>query len=291
MARAGATKFAARDAWRRENDDALRAACKVSKVRYPDALNVLNTLTTRAKPDGLVSESVAQLAEATGVGDAQVKRALDALTAVGVLQTVTRGRSSGAGGGKGRPSIRGLSFLTVIEAATGDPEGLGITQNDSALKRERQRTKEGMTAHSGALPHGCNPSTELTTTLARDADAEPAAGACGVGANTHKGHPALKRWEYELCNAVAQRLVMTAGSRVKKPDAWKRTVIFQAVYPALLDLQTQYERLHEMTRQDDAWPELVTVLACRAEGKGEAPSGQAWEALQPYRFALAASDD
>jgi len=190
MARAGASKYAALDAWRRENDDALRAACKLSKVRMSDCLHVLEILTKRAKPDGRSSESIAQLAQTTDVGESQVKRALDALTAVGVLQTVTRGRSSGAGGGKGRPSVRVLSFLTVIEAATGDPEGLGITQNDRALMRDRPRTNERMTAHLSALPHGLS-STELPTTLARDADAEPATGAYGVGVDKHKGHPAL----------------------------------------------------------------------------------------------------
>lgn len=290
MARAGASKFAARDAWRRENDDALRAACKVSKVRYPDALNVLNTLTTRAKPDGLVSESVAQLAEATGVGDAQVKRALDALTAVGVLQTVTRGRSSGAGGGKGRPSIRGLSFLTVIEAATGDPEGLGITQNDSALKRERQRTNEGMTAHSGALPHGLS----STETPQAAANAEPAAGDREGGNDAHKGQgqPACSRWQATVCMATAERLYahdeQNGRTRSVRDPVRVKHGKADKVLPHLIDLQLRYARLHEMTRQDDAWPELLTVLACLTTG--EAPSGQAWEALRPYRLALAASD-
>ncbi len=287
MARAGATKYAAHDAWRRENDDALRAACKLSKVRMSDCLHVLEILTKRAKPDGRSSESIAQLAQTTDVGESQVKRALDALTAVGVLQTVTRGRSSGAGGGKGRPSVRVLSFLTVIEAATGDPEGLGITQNDRALMRDRPRTNERMTAHLSALPHGLS-STELPTTLARDADAEPATGAYGVGVDTHKGHPALSGWEAQVCDAAAEQLAAGAGGRVKNRDAWKRTVIRKAVHPALVGLQARYPRLDGLTPRDSAWHELVTVLTCLATE--EAPSETTWEALRPYKLALVASD-
>lgn len=287
MARAGATKYAAHDAWRRENDDALRAACKLGKVRMSDCLHVLEILTKRAKPDGLSSESVSQLAQATDIGTAQVRRALDALNAVGVLQTVKRGRSSGAGGGRGLPSVRVLSFMAVTEAATGDPEGLGITQNERALMRDRPRTNEGMSAHLSALPHGLS-STELPTTLARDADAEPATGANGVGVDTHKGHPALSGWEAQVCNAAAERVAVSAGGRVKNRDKWKRTVIHDAVHPALVGLRARYPRLDGLTPRDSAWGELVTVLACLATE--EAPSETTWEALSPYKLALAASD-
>lgn len=288
MARAGASKFAALDAWQRDNRDALTAACKASRVRYSDTVGILRLLTQRAKPDGQVSESVAQLSEATGVGDAQVRRALDALTGIGVLQTLKQGRSGGAGGGKGRPSVRRLSFLTVIEAATGNADGLGITQNERALNQEWARTTEGMSAHSGALPHG-NTTTEPPTTPARDADAERAAGNRGGVLHTKQGqtHDA---WKRTVEAAVAKRLLDTQGGRIRDPEAWKRTVASTTVRPLVQELQTHYARLHELTPRDDAWHELITVLACQADGKGEAPSDQAWDALRPYRLALAAGD-
>lgn len=293
MARAGASKFDQRDAWRRDNADALRAACTVSRARYSDALNVLNALTARAKPDGRVSESVAQVVEVTGVTEAQVRRALDALTAVGALETVERGRSSGAGGGKGRPSVRVLLFMTVIEAATGDPEGLGITQNDRALMRDRPRTNEGMSAHLSALPHGLS-STELPTPVARDADAEPAAGNREGGNDAHKGkeQPPCSRWEAMVCTATAERLYAHderngRTKSVRDPEAVKRSKA-NTVLPHLRALQTRYARLDGLTHRDSAWPELLTVLACMTTG--ESATLTTWEALDPYRLALAASD-
>jgi hypothetical protein len=74
---------------------------------------------------------------------------------------------------------------------------------------------------------------------------------------------------------------------VRDPDAVKRTKA-RAVLPHLIDLQGRYARLPEITRGSSDWHELVTVLACLTTG--EAPSEQAWEALRPYRLALAAGD-
>jgi len=74
---------------------------------------------------------------------------------------------------------------------------------------------------------------------------------------------------------------------VRDPDAVKRSKA-DKVLPHLRELQTRYARLHEITPRDSAWPELLTVLACLTAG--EAASDQAWEALRPYRLALAAGD-
>ena len=96
MARAGAHKFAALDAWLRDNGDTLDAACH--GLIAPDrAVSILRTLTQRAT-DGRCDQTLQQLATATRMSLDQVRRALHALTAVGVLLTITPPRSGGRGG-------------------------------------------------------------------------------------------------------------------------------------------------------------------------------------------------
>ncbi len=286
MARAGASKFAARDAWLRDHGDALDAAC--GGLIAPDrAVAVLSILTQRAT-DGRCDPTVQQLATATRLTVDQVRRALQALTAVGVLQTVTPARSGGRGGGKGRAPVRSISYL--IEAATGDADGLGISQNDRAVNQEWQRNKSGMTAQSAAHPYGLVP----TDNPPAAADAEPAAGDREGGNDAHveQGQPACSRWQATVCTATAERMYahdeQNGRTRsVRDPEAVRRAKAGK-VLRHLIDLQLRYARLHEITPRDDAWPELLTVLACLTAD--EAASDQAWEALRPYRLALAASD-
>jgi len=287
MARPGASKKAARDAWRRKHEADLRAACKASGVRYSDALNLLNLLTDRAKPGGRVSESVAQIAEATGIKLSQVPRALDALKRVGVLVTIRHSRSAGAGGGKGRPPVRQLSFLAVIEAATGDADGLGITQNDRALEQHSPRTNGRMTTHLSAYPHGVT----STDTPTRAANAEPATGANEGETDAPKGQ-GLTDWQIMVCQAVAAEMYALdeangRTARVINPHAVRKGKA-RLVVPELAELQAQYPRLDEITPSDAAWPELLTVLACNTRGDAnDCASPQAWAALDPYRLVRA----
>lgn len=286
MARAGASKFAARDAWLRDHGGALDAAC--SGLIAPDrAVAVLTILTQRAI-DGRCDPTVQQIATATRLTVDQVRRALQALTAIGVLQTVTPARSGGRGGGKGRAPVRAISYL--IEAATGDADGLGITQNDRAINQEWARSKSGMTAQSAAHPYGLLP----TDNPQAAANAEPAAGdrEGGNDAQIGQGQPACSRWQATVCTATAERMYAhdednKLTARVRDPEAVKRSKAGK-VLPHLIDLQLRYARLNEIAPRDSAWPELLTVLACLTAG--EAASDQAWEALRPYRLALAASD-
>lgn len=288
MARAGASKFAARDAWLRDHGDALDAAC--SGLIAPDrAVAVLNILTQKAT-DGRCDPTLQQIATATRLTVDQVRRALQALTAVGVLQTVTPARSGGRGGGKGRAPVRTFSFLMVSEAATGDADGLGITKNDRAANQEWARSRSGMTAQSAARPYG----SSSTDTPQAAANAEPAAGdrEGGNDAQIGQGQPTCSRWQAKVCTATAERMYAhdeqnRRTQSVRDPEAVKRSKAGK-VLPHLIDLQLGYARLHEIAPRDSAWHELLTVLACLTAG--EAASDQAWEALRPYRLALAASD-
>jgi hypothetical protein len=293
MARAGATKFAALDAWLRDNGDTLDAACH--GLIAPDrAVSILRTITQRAT-DGRCDQTLQQLATATRMSLDQVKRALHALTVVGVLLTITPARSGGRGGGKGRAPVRLISFLTVTEASTGDADGLGITQNDRAVNQEWQRSKSGMAAQSVAPPYGSsstdNPPTDYPQAAA---NAEPAAGdrEGGNDAQVGQGQPTCSKWQATVSLAAAERMyahddLNGRTKSVRDPEAVKHSKA-RKVLPHLIDLQTRYPRLNEIAPRDSAWSELLTVLACLTAG--EAASDQAWEALRPYRLALAAGD-
>lgn len=282
MPRAGASKFRAHDIWREENADQLRAACKEHKVRYPDAVNLVGVLTRKAKPDGTTDQTYAQLVEATGLNEAQIRRALTMLTKLGVLVTVRPARSGGRNGGKGRAPIRRLSFLTVsptVEAAADQTATSGSVDNPKWL-----RTKSEMAAHSGAHPYG----SSSTETPLRGANAERAAGERGGNdAQKHQGKPT--GWRGQVLDAVAEQLyehdaARGLTSRVRSPKAVKRGKAGQAA-PHLADLENQGYALDQIKPGSETWYDLVTVLACRVTG--ESPSDQAWENLFPYRRQLA----
>lgn len=279
MARPGATKYAALDAWLREHEADLRAACKLAKCEPNKAAHVLEILTKRAKPGGRCGESVEQLAQATLLKPATVKRCLDALTRAGVLVTVTRGRR-GKPGGKGQPSQRVLSFMAGN--ATGEA-ALGTTNYEGALTPTWERTNGAMRAHNSETHHGLSP-TGFSTTQVRAADAEPATGAHEVVETRPKPYPTLNGQEQQLCDAVAARLAEPNLKRLKHPEAWKRTVIRDGVWPQVERLQRCYA-LDQVAPDSTAWPELLTVLACLATD--EAASDQAWAALDPYRLVRA----
>jgi hypothetical protein len=287
MARAGSKRLSALEAWQRANRDALTAAC-AGQVKPAAVAAVLRILTSRADDCGRVDESIKQLADSTLLSEAQVKRALDVLQNLGVLINLRAARSGGRGGGKGRAPLRLLSFLQAAETDTGDGDGLGITQNGGAVIQEWQRSNRGMAAQLTARPHGIT----STDNPLSDADAELAAGTVEGGTDTHKGREINRRdsWQSQVCDAAARSIYETdelAGrtKTVRDPDAVKRTKA-RAVLPHLIELQGSYARLPEIARGSSDWYELVTVLACLTTG--EAPSEQAWEALSPYRLALAA---
>jgi len=281
MARPGATKYGALDAWHREHEGDLRAACKLAKCEPDKAAHVLEILTKRAKPGGRCAESVEQLARATLLKPATVKRCLDALTRAGVLVTVTRGRR-GKPGGKGQPSQRVLSFMAGN--ATGDA-ALGTTSYEGARTATWERTNGAMRAHNSETHHGVT-STGLSTTQRRAADADPTTGAHEVVTKSKatKPYPTLNGWQQQLCDAVATRLAEPNLKRLKSPEAWKRTVIRDGVWPQVEQLQRCYA-LDQVAPDSTAWPELLTVLACLASEEGT--SDQAWAALAPYRLVRA----
>ena len=151
-----------------------------------------------------------------------------------------------------------------------------------------------MAAQLTAHPHGA--STDNPPNPPRAADAESKQRVIEGGTDTHKGrsddqlNPSLT----EACTEAVEGLFDTAYNgrtwKVKNPDAWKRTTRQRSVMPALCELRARYARLDEIPARSEAWRELVTVLRCKAAGNGEAPSHQAWEALEPYRHAAVASE-
>lgn len=125
------SKFDRLDAWQADpaNREAVTAAARKAKCRLKDCAAVLRVLVTATRPDGRVSKTHQQVADALWMDPATVKRAVAALTAAGVLVTEMSARSPGRNGGPGRAAVRRVTILEPV-AASGMTAHYGL--NDGA---------------------------------------------------------------------------------------------------------------------------------------------------------------
>jgi len=91
---------------------AVETACHGAKVRPETVANVLRLLVSRSYRDGLVSESLEQIAAACPfVSVHAVRRSLAVLRSLGWLEVMKNAQSPGRNGGPGAPAVYRVTFL------------------------------------------------------------------------------------------------------------------------------------------------------------------------------------
>lgn len=98
------------ETWLTDSRAALGAFARAAGCRLQDAAHVLQVMV-RCSTDGRCDLTTEQLARKTLLSDAQVKRALKALTDAGAVLQVMPGRSAGCNGGRGRGAVRRLTMI------------------------------------------------------------------------------------------------------------------------------------------------------------------------------------
>lgn len=214
-----------REQWTAKRE-ALKAAAKQCKVRWPDTLSVLRVLLVSASANtGLTDQSLSQLETKTGLGRKTVQRVLDALKLAGLLADEKRGGGPVARSkGKQAPqaTVRRLLFLVPLDQrVTEDTEAV-----DGELTEDTERANSGhLRANSG---HSGVPYYRSSTEPPYPANAEPVQIARPVAVSGGQGKARERNTAGDWCDQVALSVATALfahekaqgrADRVRNPDA------------------------------------------------------------------------
>ena len=229
-------------------------------MRTADARHLLTVLVVATdKHSGIVAQSIAQLADETGLPEFTVRRALKALETAAVISTVWKGRP--AADGKGKPSGRRVLFLAG-DNSDENRKTVHSEPKDRALDSERPCTQVHATMYNTAMKDNAMrlaiSETETETEKGKGASSEP-------------------DWSSLVVSAITQ-LIVNDASGIKSPDRFRYSTLSK-VRKAVYAVETDYGAgIRQISPADYDWSSLVAVVRCRFSG--EAVSRATSEALQ-----------
>jgi len=241
--------------WRQqpENLQRLETACKVCKVRTADARHLLTVLVVATdKHSGIVAQSIAQLADETGLPAFTVRRALKALETAAVISTVWKGRP--AADGKGKPSGRRVLFLTG-DNSDENRKTVHSEPKDRALDSERPCTQVHATSIDIAsidTTTGAKVSAETKTEKGKGAHSEP-------------------DWSSLVTSAITQ-LIVADATGITSPDGFRYSILSK-VRKVVYAVETDYGAgIRQITPANYDWSSLVAVVRSRYKGETVTPA-------------------
>lgn len=242
--------------WRQqpENLQRLETACKVCKVRTADARHLLTVLVVATdKHSGIVAQSIAQLADETGLPAFTVRRALKALETAAVISTIWKGRP--AADGKGKPSGRRVLFLTG-DNSDENRKTVHSEPKDRALDSERPCTQVHATMYATTMKNtamGLQISeTETKTEKGKGASSEP-------------------DWSSLVTSAITQ-LIVADATGITSPDGFRHSTLSK-VRKVVYAVETDYGAgIRQITPADYDWSSLVAVVRSRYKGETVTPA-------------------
>lgn len=236
-----------------DNLQRLTAACKANKVLPDRAAAVMRVLVSKTSAiTGTVDQSQGQIATATLLDQAMIKRIIKALTEAGLLVMVAAPRSAGRNGGKGRPTIYQITCLTLVDK----PEmAAHKTLNGSAQNL------------NGSAPE-CSPlrviTTELTTAVVSEnlenRSSDKTSPESEIAADW-----AHSNWSHNLIKDCTEQVVKrsTGSFTPDNPAAYRRTQE-RKVSSATARLQQRYSDIWLITPQKYEYSAVCDLVTCWA---------------------------
>ena len=243
------------EAWKAdpENLQRLRAACKEAGCLPDRAAAVMRVLVSKTSAiSGTVDQSQGQIATATLLDEAMIKRVIKALNLAGLLVKVAEPRSAGRSGGKGRATIYQITCLAPVDIPV---MGEHKTLNGS-----------GQTLNGGAS--GCSPLRVITTELTTAAVSENLA--IRSSDETYSQSEiaddwARGNWVHNLIKDCTEQVVKSStGSFTPDNPAAYRRVQERKVAGATTRLQQRYSDIWLITPQSYEYSAVCDLVACWA---------------------------